>query len=95
MSDKAVPMAAMGEKKKLCARFDISKASMAKDLELGEEVTITVKGRVKSLRGPEEGYHEPYMKGEKARKYSYPGSVELELSSFTVDGEFSDFPEDD
>ena len=83
----------MSDKPKLCARLDISKASQAGDLELGEEVTIVLRGKVRTLRGPEEGIRGPYdpiptTSGKKGKeeKYTYPGSIEIEITKMDVKG---------
>jgi hypothetical protein len=69
----------------MCARIDIRKFKDADGLELGDSVEIVLKGKVKSLRGPEEGVHSsPDGKMKKADIYNYPGSVEIELESFKL-----------
>ena len=75
----------MASDRKLCARIDISKASQAGELELGQEVTIQIRGKVTSLRGPEESIYPDGPKG-KETKHMYPGSIEIQLSKFSVQG---------
>jgi len=75
----------MAETRKMCARIDIRKFKDADGLELGDSVEIVLKGKVKSLRGPEEGIHGPVdSKSKTSDKYNYPGSVEIELESFKL-----------
>jgi hypothetical protein len=81
---------------KLCARIDISKASQVDEVGLDDEVTIVVKGKVKSLRGGEQYKSQDYPAeiGSKAKPKEVvrkiPGSIELEVSEMKVmrDGEF-------
>ena len=82
------PMDPYDAERKLCARLDISKASQAGELELGQPVKILISGTVKSLRGPEEGVREGYDSKDKSKKvkYTYPGSIEIELDRFAVEG---------
>lgn len=63
-----------------CARIDLKTFSDAENVELGDIVEIVIKGKVKSLRGPEEGYHTS-IDGKKKEKYTYNGSMEIELDS--------------
>jgi len=74
--------------RKLCARIDISKASQAGDLEIGKPVKILVSGKIKAIRGPEEGMRTKYKDGKEKgeEKYTYPGSIEIELDKFAVEG---------
>lgn len=93
------------DKPKICMRLDLAKVSTVDDVELGSEVTITVTGKVKTLRGPEEGLRESYdypvtgsskKSKPKEEKYLYPGSLEVEVSSVSIkkQGEF-DYGDDD
>jgi hypothetical protein len=77
---------------KLCARVDISKASEADDVNIGDIVTIVIKGKVKRLEGPEQFKDTEYLgKGkEKEIVRKIPGSIEIELDSMKVGAE-SDF----
>lgn len=82
-----------GENGKLCARIDIKKANQADELELGDETTIVIKGKVKALRGPDEYMSTEYGgkgKEDKEVKRSHPGSIEIEITSMKVakDGKF-------
>jgi hypothetical protein len=82
--------------KKICARIDLDKLSRVSDVELGEEVTITIKGKVNSMRGPEEGLRDSYTKPSKKEKYHYHGNLEIEISSLKIQpiGEFDGMMED-
>ena len=85
MHEVAAPMI---DERKLTARIDISKASQAGDIEIGKQITVLVTGKVKSIRGPENGLRKTYAnKGPKEEKYTYPGSIEIELSKFAVKGQ--------
>lgn len=81
----AVPMASglgYDGDSKLCARIDISKDSQAEDLELGEEVTLIVKGKVKRLDGVDQYMSTEYKNGkEKPIQRKIPGHIEIEMSS--------------
>lgn len=83
----------MYDSRKQCARVDIIKYSEAKDMELGETVTIVVTGKVRSLRGPEKymsyDYDDKGKRSAKEVERMSPGSIELEVSSMeiSVDGE--------
>lgn len=61
---------------------------------------MTLKGRVKALRGPDEHLYDRYGKGGKVtgtEKEVYPGCMEVEISSMEVEGksEFDPGEEDD
>lgn len=71
---------------KACARIDLSRVKMVEDVELGAEIEVTIVGKVKTLRGPEEGLREGWNGKEKKEKYTYPGSLELEISSVEIAG---------
>lgn len=73
----------------LTARIDVKKASMVNDVGLDDIVTITLKGKVKSIAGAREEKGMEYMgKGkEKEVKRLFPGSLEIEVSSIKVMGE--------
>jgi hypothetical protein len=92
----SIPM--YGDEKCLKARIDISKASQASGIEVGKDIEITIKGKVKSIRGPEHGERPSYTNGKegKKEKYTYPGNVEIEISKFKVEGlgEFDGMLED-
>jgi hypothetical protein len=72
--------------RKLTARIDISKASQAGDLELGQEVSIVIRGKVTALRGPSESLNVESGSKGKEEKYTYPGSIEIQLEKFAVEG---------
>jgi hypothetical protein len=85
-------------KTKLCARLDISSAKQVNDVNLGDEITVVVKGKVKRMDGPSQYTSSEYLgKGkEKEVERKIPGSVELEITSMEVktDGEFDGMLED-
>lgn len=82
------------------ARIDLTKVSVVTDVDLGDIVTLTIKGKVRMMRGPEEGLRESYSsdskKQGKKEKYSYPGCLEIEIDSVKVDGhnDFSGMEDD-
>lgn len=80
----------MYDSKKIKARFDLKKFTSAGDVSLGDEVEITVRGKVVNLRGPEESMYEDH-KG-KTKTSTYPGSMEIDVSTMKVvsKGEFGD-----
>lgn len=89
------------EGKKLCAKIDILKASQVDEVGLDDEITVVVKGKVRSLRGKEEykskDYEASTEKGrQKEIKRIIPGSVELEISEMQVyrEGEFDGLMEE-
>lgn len=67
-------------------RLDITKVSMVGDVSLNDEVEIKVKGRVTSIRGPEEYLGTEYLgKGkEKEVERICPGTLEVEISAVSV-----------
>lgn len=75
-------------KPRITARIDLESVKTVKDVELGEMVEITIKGKVCSMRGGEESMYKD-EKG-KTHKSKYPGTLEVELSSLKVNspGEF-------
>lgn len=80
-------------------RVDIESAGVLKAIELGQEVEICIRGKVKMLRGPEEGYRTVYKKGEptdKKEPYKYNGCIEVEVAMIEIEepGAFMD-PEDE
>lgn len=75
------------DKRKLCARIDITQASQADKMNIGDEVTITIKGKVKMLKGPEKGMTETYgEKDKKSKPYIEPGVIEIECDDMKVAG---------
>lgn len=97
MHEKDSP-AVMSDDKKLCARIDLEKFADAAELELGQEVEIVVKGKIASLRGPEERMERDYSsKSDKKVKKTYPGSIEVEMGSFKLlsSTEFSGMEDDE
>jgi hypothetical protein len=75
------------DKRKLCARIDITKASQVDNVNIGDEVTITLKGKVKTLKGAERGMTETYgEKDKKAKPYIEPGCIEIECEDIKVAG---------
>lgn len=92
-------VAVMDDNRKPSVRIDIDSAQTLKAIELGQEVEICIKGKVKMLRGFEEGYREVYKKGEptgKKEPYKYNGCIEVEVGVIEIEepGAFMD-PEDD
>jgi len=69
--------------RKLTARVDISKAAQAAKVTVGETVEVVIRGKVKSIRGPEEGTY-GVVGDKKSEKYMHPGSIEIELKEFKV-----------
>lgn len=67
-----------GDIKKPCASIQIRKVKEAAGMEIGEEVTVTITGTVKSIDSPRKviDYH-PGGSKEKMM----PGSIELEITS--------------
>jgi hypothetical protein len=68
-------------------RVDINKVSMVGDIGLHDEVTITVKGKVTSIRGPEQYVGTEYVgKNETPKKVdrTYPGSLEVEIQGMKI-----------
>lgn len=83
---------------KLCARVDISKADQVNEIELDDEVTIVIKGKVKRLEGPEQFKSTEYKNGkEKEVNRKHPGHIEVEIISMKVsaDNEFEGLLEDE
>lgn len=66
---------------KPCATIQIKDAKQAKGLEIGETVSVTVTGKVKSLEGPREEVM--YMESGSESKMM-PGQVEIEISGIKV-----------
>jgi hypothetical protein len=83
---------------KLCARVDISKASEADDVNIGDTVSIVIKGKVKRLEGPDQYKDTNYVGNGKSKEVirKIPGSIEIELDSMKVmsEGDFSGMLED-
>lgn len=84
----------MSSKQKITARIDLESVKSVKDVELGEEVVITVKGKVHSMRGTEQSMWTD-EKG-KEHKSTYPGSLEVEISKLSVvtPGEYDGMEDD-
>lgn len=84
--------------RKLCARIDLTNSKVVGGVELGEEVTVTVTGKVKALRGPDQHLYDKYGKSGKVvgtEKEVYPGSLEVEISSISVEGKSEFDPGDE
>lgn len=82
------------------ARIDIKKVSMVDGVSLHDEITLTITGKVISIRGPEEYVGTAYVgEGKKPKKVdrSYPGSLEVEVSSakLSVVNQFDGMDQDD
>lgn len=71
---------------KLCASVDISKASEADDVNIGDTVTIVIKGKVKRLEGPDQYKDTDYIGNGKSKEVirKIPGKIEIELDSMKV-----------
>lgn len=98
MYDSESKAVVMGSERKLRARIDLSSAKIVGDVELGEEVTIKVTGKVTEMRAPSKYMGMEYTgKSEKKVPRTDPGSLEIEVSKLQVevDGEWSDPGEDD
>ena len=76
-----------GTMKSRRASIQIAKAGDATGLEIGDQATITVRGTVKSIDSPREGY-EYGPAGSKARMM--PGCIELEIDSISVQSDDGD-----
>lgn len=94
----------MLEDRKIKMRLDIQKVSVVGDIGLNDEVTVTVKGRVTSLRGPEMSLETPYVykegkeaKSKKEVERVYPGSLEVEVAQIKIesDGAFAGIDADE
>ena len=97
-SDYPVAGYGYGGDSKLCARVDISKAEQVNDVNLDDEVTIVIKGKVKRLEGEEQFKTTEYKNGkEKAVNRKHPGHIEVEISSMkvTTSGEYDGLLEDE
>ena len=64
------------------ARIEFKDANDVDDVDLDDEVTLMVKGKVKALRGPERRKDD--FGGKKARTMEFPGCMELEDCEFKV-----------
>jgi len=60
------------------ARIEFSDANAVDDIDLDDEVTLMVKGKVKALRGPERS------RMGKKETFEMPGCMELENCKFKV-----------
>lgn len=85
----AIPM-----DRKITARIDLESVKTVKDVELGEEVEITIKGKVCCMRGVEQSMWTD--EDGKEHKSTYPGSLEIEISKIKVysSSEFDDMEDD-
>lgn len=81
-----------GNDGKVCARVDITSASQVGDVNLGDEIEVTIRGTVRSLDGPEKRMDTNYIGDgkEKQVKRLIPGTVEIDISSvsFKPSGSF-------
>jgi hypothetical protein len=84
----------MIDKPRITARFDIDKVKKVNDVNLGDTVTITITGKVRSMSGPSEHLSED-SKG-KDKSYSYPGTLEVEIGEMKIyaEGEFDGLGDD-
>jgi hypothetical protein len=85
----------MYDEKTRTVRVDIDKVKQVNDVNLGDTVTLVVKGKVKSMRGPEESLWKD-SKG-KEKKSTYPGSIEIEIDEMRIgaEGQFDGLLEED
>jgi len=69
------------EDKTVC--IEIATTDKLSDLELGESVTITLRGKITSLRAPyeTEDYSTDPAPGKPRKKKLRPGKVEIELAN--------------
>lgn len=85
-----------GKKKCTRARIDIAKVNQVNDVNLGDTIELVIKGRVKSLDGPEERLEQRYNykngkeTGPTEVKVVHPGTIEIEIESMAIGsvGEF-------
>lgn len=77
---------------KCTARVDFMNSSVVDDIDLDDEVTLIVRGKVKSLRGSEKRKSEDYpmeVNGKprkpRERLMEIPGSIEIEVTDFKVE----------
>lgn len=70
-----------GDIKKLRASIDIKKAKSAEGMEIGEPVTITITGKVRSIDSPREDVD--YRPGG-SKTVMRPGCIELEITGMKV-----------
>lgn len=78
----------MDSKRKITARVDLESVREVKDVALGEMVELRIRGKVCSMRGPEESLYKD-QKGKEVKSL-YPGTLEVEISKLEVSspGEF-------
>lgn len=84
----------MYDERKITARFDLQKVKTVNEVNLGDTVSVLVRGKVTSMRGPEESLHKD-SKG-KEHKSTYPGTLEVEIAKIEIsaDGEFDGMGDD-
>lgn len=95
----------MVEKPKQKMRLDMMSFEDVGDLKLGTEVTVTVTGKIASLRGPEISYGYDYAvpsgkissKEKKEEPHLYPGDMCVEVGTvkMKVNGKFDAMDQDD
>lgn len=95
----SVPVIGYGRSdSKLTARIDIAKASEADDVNIDDEITVVIKGKVKRLEGPESFKDTEYLSKDKQKQIvrTLPGKIELEITKLTVkvEGEFDGMMEE-
>jgi hypothetical protein len=76
-----MPMYYGSDMKKPCASVPITDTKQAKGLEIGEEVSVTLTGIVKSIEGPRE---EIMYKEDGSESRMMPGGFEIEIKSLKV-----------
>lgn len=106
MSDTLASTAYQGrygeEKRNPTARVEIMEAPGKGTINVDHDVTIVIKGKVKSIKGVEEGKTTDYkyVKGgpdkKVERKYTEPGCIEVETTSVSIvkNGEFDGMLDD-
>lgn len=79
------------------SRFDVTNKQI-KGMALGDEVTVTLKGKIIELEAERtmEDY-EPRAPGKKSKSKTFPPNVRIEISSTKVEGAnaFSELADDD
>jgi hypothetical protein len=66
------------------AHIEFKSAQDVDDIDLDDEVTLMVRGKVKALRGPEQRKEEPLSGKGKSRNMTFPGCIDLENCEFKV-----------
>lgn len=87
-------MESINVNRKIEARIDLKKVSEVGDVSLGDDVVVVIRGKITSMRGPEENLYTD-IKG-KEKKEVWPGSICVEVAKMSVnpEGEFDGLLED-